>query len=87
MMRWLRIPLTAIAALLIAFDLLMVYRVSSTGWPKHLSGTIDGGVAKIRVTPIPFTGSDWLILAVVIAVHAALFYVVWKSWHSTPVRA
>ena len=87
-MRRLKAPLTALLVLLIFVDGVVGFRVFSSGWPKHVSlSDVKPGSAEIQVAPIPFTGSDWLILFGVIAVHPLLLYLVWKAWHSLPVRA
>ena len=74
LMRRLKLPLTALLALLFLVDAVVGFRLLSSGWPKHVSlSDVTPGVAEIRVMPVPFTGSDWLILAAVIAAHTVLF--------------
>ena len=87
-MRRLKAPLTALLALFVLIDAVVGFRLLSSGWPKRVSlSAVKPGSAEIQVVPIPFTGSDWMILVGVVAVHAVLVYVVWKAWHSSPVRA
>jgi hypothetical protein len=87
-MRRLKAPLTALLILFVLIDVLVGFRLFSSGWPKHVSlSDLKPGGAAIQVAPIPFTGADWLILIGAIVVHAVLFYLVWKAWRSPPVRA
>jgi hypothetical protein len=87
-MRRLKAPQTALFVLLVLMDAVVGLRLFSSGWPKHVSlSDAKPGGAEIQVTPIPFTGSDWLILLGVMAAHAILFCWLWKAWHSSPVRS
>jgi hypothetical protein len=84
----LKAPLTAILGLFFAIDAIVGYRLWESGWPKHISLTsTQKGAEQVQVTWIPFTGSDWLILILVIGIHAFLCYLVWRAWRSSPVRA
>ena len=91
MRRW-KIPLTALLLLVVLFDGVVGVHVWKSGWPKHVS-VIDGepGVAEIQVTPIAFSGVDWLLLVLillpVVAIHAVLINAVWESWHPMPLRS
>ncbi len=85
-MRRLRVPLTVLLVFLIAVDALVGYRLWTSGWPIRLSGTIEGEVAKIQVTPISFTASDWFILILVVSAHALLIFLISKAWGSGSVR-
>lgn len=77
----------AVLVVLILTDALVGYRLWESGWPKHvILSSGPSGVEHVRVTQIPFTGTDWIILAVVIAIHAFLGYLVWKAWRSSPIQ-
>jgi hypothetical protein len=87
-MRRLKAPLTALFVLFVLIDAVVGFRLFSSGWPKQVSlSDVKPGGAEVQVASIPFTGSDWLMLVGVIVVHAVLVYLVWKAWHSSPVRA
>jgi hypothetical protein len=87
-MRRLKMPLTALLIVFVLVDLVIGYRLWDSGWPKRIGLTADQkGIEQVHVMPIPFTGSDWLILVLVIGVHAVLFYLIWKAWHSSHVRS
>jgi hypothetical protein len=87
-MRRLKLPVTILLFLLVLVDAVAGSHLWRSGWPKRVRlYDIKPGVAEIQVTPIPFTGSDWLILVAVIAIHAALVCLVWKAWRSSFVRA
>lgn len=86
-MRRFRSLLTAILGLLMAIDTIIGYRLWESGWPKHIALTSpQEGVEQVQVFAVPFTGSDWVILILLIGVHAVLCYLVWKAWRSDPVR-
>lgn len=86
-MRRFRILLTAILGLLIAIDAVARYRLWESGWPKSIALTSPRkGVEQVQVIPVPFTGNDWLILILLIGVHALLFYLVWRAWRSAPIH-
>jgi hypothetical protein len=57
------------------------YRLWDSGWPKRVAimGDTSGG-AHIQVAPIPFTAVDGCVLVVVVTIHAALVYLVWRAW-------
>ena len=86
-MRRLKVPLSVLFVLLVLVDAVVAFHVWKSGWPKRVSlSDVGPGVAQIQVAPIPFTGSDWLILAVVIAFHTVISYATWKAWRSGAVR-
>jgi hypothetical protein len=86
-MRRLKMPLTVLLSVIVLMDVIVGYRLWDSGWPKHINLTSDQkGIEQVQVTPIPFTGADWLILVLVISVHAVLFFLAWKAWHASPVR-
>jgi hypothetical protein len=86
-MRRFRILLTVILGILVAIDAIVGYRLWESGWPKHIGLTSpQKGVEQVRVTAVPFTGPDWVILILLIGVHALLFCLVRKAWRSGPVR-
>ena len=86
-MRRLRVPLTAMLGLGVAVDAIVGYRLWDSGWPKNigLSSHQDGGL-QVQVTAVPFTGTDWLILILLVGLHALLGYLVWRAWRSNTVR-
>ena len=87
-MRRLKAPLTALLALVVLIDAVVGFHLFSSGWPRRVSlSDVKPGSAEIQVASIPFTGSDWMILVGVIAIHAVLLYLVWKAWHSSPAHA
>jgi hypothetical protein len=87
-MRSLRFPLTALFLVLVLVDVVVGYKLWAFGWPTQINLTSSQtGVERAHVTAIPFTGSDYLIVALIIAVHAVLLYTMWKAWHPFSVRA
>lgn len=86
-MRRFRSLFTAILGLLIVIDAIMGYRLWESGGPKYIGLTSPrAGVEQIQVIAVPFTGQDWIILILLISVHALLCCLVWKAWRSDPVR-
>lgn len=86
-MRRLKVPLTMLLTLFVAADVIVVYKLWQSGWPKRIGLTaVQNGIEEVQVMRIPFTGSDWFILVLVIAVHAFLCFMVWRAWRSAPVR-
>lgn len=86
-MHRLRLPLTAFLVVVALIDIGAGSHLWRSGWPKRVNlESIQPGVARIETTPIPFTGIDWLILALLIAFHVALLYLVWRAWRSLPSR-
>jgi len=86
-MHRLRIPLSVLLIVVVAVDSGVLYRLWNFGWPKRVNLTSPGpGVEQIHVLPVPFTGGDWLILALVIGAHAVLLYLTWRAWRSGPVH-
>jgi hypothetical protein len=82
-MRRLKVPLVFLFGVLLLIDIIFAYRLWDSGWPRRIDLTGDqNAIMHVHVVMIPFTGLDWLILALVIAVHAVLFYLVWKAWRS-----
>jgi hypothetical protein len=84
-MRRSKIPLTALLILFVLVDVIVGYRLWESGWPKQV-GLVGSAhiVEHIEVTPVPFTGSDWLILGALILVHSFLCYAVWEAWRDGP---
>jgi len=73
---------------LVLVDTVVGAHLWKSGWPKSVSVTdVRPGVAEIQVTLIRFTGADWLVLSMIVVLHAVLFFLVWKAWRSSPVRA
>lgn len=86
-MRRFRMPLTVVLGFLIAIDLITGYRLWESGWPKSITLTSpERGVEQVQVVGVPFTGTDWVILILLIVAHAVMVYMVWKAWRSTQVR-
>lgn len=85
-MRRFRVLLTAILGLLLLFDGVTAFRLWWYGLPKSLSMTGEGESRRLLVESVPFTVSDWIILLLLIGVHALLFYLVRKAWRSGQVR-
>jgi len=86
-MRRFRIPLTVVLGLLLLVDLIVGYRLWESGWPKSIVLTSPReGVEQVQVVRVPFTGTDWLVLILLIGTHALMVYLVWKAWRSAPVR-
>jgi hypothetical protein len=82
-MHRLRMPLTMIFTLLIALDLVMGFRLFSSGWPKEIHWKSDQmGNAQSYVVPILFTGVDWVVVVAGAALHLLLIYLIKRSWHS-----
>jgi hypothetical protein len=86
-MHRLRLPLTAFLVVVALIDIGGVSHLWRSGWPKRVSlESVQPGVARIETTSIPFTGVDWLILALLIIFHIALFYLLWRAWRHSPIR-
>ena len=82
-----KLPLTLALAFFLVVDLLVALRMWTSGWPKEIAlSSPRPGVEQVSVMIVPFTGTDWFILAVVGVVHAALTFLVWKAWRSSHVR-
>lgn len=80
-MRRFKILLTALLVVFVLVDVIVGYRLWQSGWPKRVGLMGSANIVEhIQVTPVPFTGSDWLILGALILVHAFLCYAVWKAW-------
>jgi hypothetical protein len=78
----LKLPLTAILTIFVVIDAAVGYRIWALGWPKQVRWANDqNGIAYLAVDRVPFTGLDWLILAVIAGGQLLLFYLVWKCWH------
>ncbi|MBI4905286.1 MAG: hypothetical protein HY820_16755 [Acidobacteria bacterium] len=80
-MRRFRALFTVLLGLLLLFDGVTAFRVWWYGL-KYVS-IMDG---RLSVESVPFTGTDWVVLLLLVSLHAALIYAVWKAWHSGPVR-
>ena len=82
-----RVRLTVLFIVVFLVDVVGGYRLWNSGWPKRISLTSDQtGIERVHVVPIPFIGFDWFILVLVIGAHGLLCYLLWKAWHSSPVR-
>ena len=87
-MRRFRMPLTAILGVFVAIDAIVGYWLWESGWPKSIALTSpQKGVEQVQVIAVQFTGADWLILILLVGLHALLWYLVWKAWRSSLVRA
>ena len=84
-MRRFRALFTVLLGLLLLFDGVTAFRVWWYGL-KYVSMTGEGESRHLSVESIPFTGTDWLILLLLIGLHAAFIHVVWKAWRPAPVR-
>jgi hypothetical protein len=83
----LKVPLTTFVVIFVLVDMVGGFHMWESGWPKRITFTSDQpGIGQVHVARIPFTGFDWLILVLVISIHAVLFYLVWKGWRSQSVR-
>jgi hypothetical protein len=80
-MRRFRALFTVLLGLLLLFDGVMAFRIWWYGL-KYVSVT-DG---RVSVESVPFNGVDLLVLLLLVGIHAALIYSVWKAWRSAPVR-
>lgn len=86
-MRRMRLPLTVFLIFVALIDIGAGFRLWRSGWPKRVTlESIQPGVARMDTAPIPFTGVDWVILALLVTFHVVLLYLVWRSWRSSPVR-
>jgi hypothetical protein len=86
-MRRFRIPLTVLLGILLLVDLIVGYRLWESGWPANIVLTSPReDVEQVQVLRVPFTGTDWLILILLISTHALIVYLVWKAWRSAQVR-
>jgi len=82
-MRWLRIPLTLIAALAVLFDLNEFANIQHHGFPPYccyvLEPSSDGGL----IIPTP-SGADYVWYVVFLygvgLVQALIFRLTWKAW-------
>jgi hypothetical protein len=78
-MRWLRALVNAALTTLPLIDIVLGYQVYKHGWPNRVTLTdIGPGTASIKVTPIPFTATDFWILAALVGMHALLVYLAWR---------
>jgi len=80
-MRRFRPLLTVLLGLLLLSDGVTAFRV----WWYGLT-TVSISDGRVSVESIPFTRADMGILLLIVIVHAALIYAVWKAWRSAPVR-
>ena len=81
-MNYFKIPLTVLLFLVLAIEGSEAYRILVHGWPNHVEATGSDNAMIIKVTPIPFTVTDWLILAGLFLLNVLLVYVVWRLWKS-----
>jgi hypothetical protein len=84
-MRSLRWPLTVVLGLLLAFDVLVVWRLWRLGGlpPKRLvEEEIQPGLVQVVVQRIPFAIQDWVFVGFAVALHVALVYLLRRSWRT-----
>ena len=78
-----KLPMTASAIVFLLADIVVGYRIWEGGWPRHISFvSTKEGVGQMQVVPIAFTGTDWLILILAVAVQASLICMVWNAWRA-----
>ena len=85
-MRRFRALLSAFLGLLLLLDGVTAFKLWSNGLPKRISMTAEGESARVLVESVSLTGSDWIILLLLVGVHALLSYLVWTAWRSSSVR-
>ena len=71
-LRW---PLMAILALLLLLDGVFAFRMYDQGY----HALIQDSTRAFRVETFPHSRSDYLFLGILLAVHAAVLYGVWRS--------
>jgi fumarate reductase subunit C len=75
-----RIPLTVFLGLLVLFDLVLGYRLWWYGFPKNVTVIREGQSERMLIDPVAFTSFDWVVLTLMVTLHGALIYTVWRSW-------
>ena len=80
-MRRFRLLLTLVLGILLFFDGVTAFRVWWYGL-KYVSIT-DG---RVTVESVPFSGTDSLILLLLVGLHGALIYAVWRAWRAHAIR-
>jgi hypothetical protein len=86
-MRWLRFFLTALLGLLLFFDVVVAYRLWWYGIPKNLRIIGEGSAARLSIERIRFTALDWTVVALLIIVHVALSYAMWRCWRPSRIKS
>ena len=85
-MRRYKIPLTAILALILLFDVVTTFRAWWYGWPKYISMIGEGDGQRMVVESVPWTGQDLLVLSMWTVIHILLFYAVIRAWRVNRIR-
>jgi hypothetical protein len=81
-MKLVRVSLRVLLVLVLLFDVVNGYRMWDLGWRKYVSTTSSG---EIFVGRIPFTATDWFVVAAIVAFHIVLIYFVWRTRRSASV--
>jgi hypothetical protein len=77
-MRWFKIAINSALAILLLFDVALAVQVCVHGWPaKVILTEASPGVQAVKVSRLPFTGTDVWILAALVVVHVLLIYLAW----------
>jgi len=81
-MRRFRTLLTVCLGVALALDTVIAYRVWDLGFPPKRLVLEDArsGAARVMVQPVPFTLFDYSAVGIFLMLHAALAYLVWRSW-------
>jgi len=79
-MRFLRIFLSFLLALLIMLDAVVLARLATYGWPRALSIETVDGVTHAEVHTLSMSAWNWAVLALYLTIHVVLFYFVWRAW-------
>jgi hypothetical protein len=85
-MRRYRIPLAAVLALFLLFDVVTAFRVWWYGWPTYISMSGEAANQRIVVDSVPWTGTDLLVLSLWTVIHILLIYAVIKGWRANRIR-
>ncbi|MCW5983568.1 MAG: hypothetical protein KIT09_36090 [Bryobacteraceae bacterium] len=86
-MRRFRLSLTALLLVLVLIEALIGYRLWDSGWPSNVSVSAGGdGSEIVQVERLRFGALDWFVVALLIAGHALLAYMVWRAWRADRVR-
>ncbi|HYK88341.1 MAG TPA: hypothetical protein VE398_06205 [Acidobacteriota bacterium] len=66
---------------LLAFDAILALWLWMYGLPKKVTISSKGEGYLVKAEPARFVSADWLILALLTALHLVLAYLIWRSWH------